>query len=89
MKKKAVARMLAAALAGVLGVSTLTGCTFGFASDPDDPNETKKEIPIDTSKDTFAYDSSLEGTKITLLNSRQRFKMRWRRWRRSLRKRQG
>ena len=43
MKKKAVARMLAAALAGVLGVSTLTGCTFGFASDPDDPNETKKE----------------------------------------------
>ena len=70
MKKKAVARMLAAALAGVLGVSTLTGCTFGFASDPDDPNETKKEIPIDTSKDTFAYDSSLEGTKITLLNSK-------------------
>ena len=48
----------------------LSGCTFGFASDPDDPNETEKEIPIDTSVDTFSYDTSLEGTEITLLNSK-------------------
>lgn len=70
MKKKVVTRVMASALAAVLGAATLTGCTFGFASDPDDPNETQKEVPIDTSTDTFQYDSSLDGTKITLLNSK-------------------
>ncbi len=48
----------------------LTGCTFGFASDPDDPNEEVREEPIDTSTDTFQYDPSLSGTNITLLNSK-------------------
>lgn len=70
MKKKAVTRMLASILAGVLASTALTGCTFGFASDPDDPNEVKEKEPIDTSTDTFQYDSSLNGTKITLLNSK-------------------
>ena len=70
MKKKAVTRMLASILAGVLASTALTGCTFGFASDPDDPNEVKEKEPIDTSIDTFQYDSSLNGTKITLLNSK-------------------
>ena len=70
MKKKAVTRMLASILAGVLASTALTGCTFGFASDPDDPNEVKEKEPIDTSTDTFQYDSSLNGTNITLLNSK-------------------
>lgn len=70
MKKKAVTRMLASILAGVLASTALTGCTFGFASDPDDPNEVKEKEPIDTSTDTFQYDSSLSGTNITLLNSK-------------------
>ena len=51
-------------------MTTLSGCRFGFASDPDDPNEEVKEVPIDTSTDTFTYDASLEGTEITLLNSK-------------------
>ena len=70
MKKKLVARVLASALTAVLAVTTLSGCTFGFASDPDDPNEVEEEIPIDTSIDTFEYDSSLEGTNISVLNSK-------------------
>lgn len=64
--KKAVSLSVAAALAAL----TLTGCRFGFASDPDDPNETEKEEPIDTSVDSFQYDASLNGTNITLLNSK-------------------
>ena len=51
-------------------VLMLTGCRFGFASDPDDPNEVVQEEPIDTSVDTFEYDASLSGTKIKLLNSK-------------------
>ena len=51
-------------------VTSLTGCTFGFASDPDDPNEVEEKVPIDLSTDTFTYDSSLSGTNITLLNSK-------------------
>ena len=53
-------------------LTMLTGCgvRFGFASDPDDPNEEEKTVPIDTSIDTFEYDTSLEGTSITLLNSK-------------------
>ena len=50
----------------VTAVMMLTGCRFGFASDPDDPNEVVQEVPIDTSVDTFEYDASLSGTKITL-----------------------
>ena len=70
MKRKVVARVIASALSAVLMTTMLTGCTFGFASDPDDPNEEVKEVPIDTSVDTFSYDSSLDGTSITLLNSK-------------------
>ncbi|MGN0404003.1 MAG: ABC transporter substrate-binding protein [Bariatricus sp.] len=70
MKRNVVARIMAAGLAAVLTTTMLTGCRFGFASDPDDPNEVKKEEPIDTSVDTFTYDSSLEGTEITLLNTK-------------------
>ena len=47
----------------VTAVLMLTGCRFGFASDPDDPNEVVQEEPIDTSVDTFEYDASLSGTK--------------------------
>lgn len=56
----------------ILGIAVLmlTGCRFGFASDPDDPNEVVQEEPIDTSVDTFEYDTSMAGTKITLLNSK-------------------
>ncbi len=70
MNNKAVKRMTGAVLAAVMTSVTLTGCTFGFASDPDDPNEKEEVIPIDTSVDTFQYDSTLEGTEITLLNSK-------------------
>lgn len=70
MKKKVLTKVIASALAAVLVMTTLTGCRFGFASDPDDPNEVEEEIPIDTSVDTFEYDSSLSGTNITLLNSK-------------------
>lgn len=70
MKKKVAAKVIAAVLTMTLTLTMLTGCRFGFASDPDDPNEVKKEIPIDTSIDTFRYDTGLEGTSITLLNSK-------------------
>ena len=70
MKRNVVARVMASGLAAVLMTTMLTGCRFGFASDPDDPNGVKKEEPIDTSVDTFTYDSSLEGTEITLLNTK-------------------
>ena len=68
--KRNVAKLAASGLSVVLMTTMLTGCRFGFASDPDDPNEEVKEDPIDTSVDTFSYDSSLNGTKITLLNSK-------------------
>ena len=64
------AKVTAAGLILALMTTMLTGCRFGFASDPDDPNEEEEVIPIDTSVDTFEYDSSLEGTSITLLNSK-------------------
>lgn len=70
MRKKVMARLISAALVCTLAMTMLTGCRFGFASDPDDPNEEEKEIPIDTSVDTFEYDSSLSGTDITLLNTK-------------------
>lgn len=72
MKSKVLTKFLASSLAVVMTASLLTGCgrTFGFASDPDDPNEVEETIPIDTSIDTFEYDTSLSGTNITLLNSK-------------------
>ena len=69
MKRKALSR-ISLGLSLVLLSTALSGCTFGFASDPDDPNATVREDPIDTSIDTFQYDSSLQGTSITLLNSK-------------------
>ena len=70
MKRNLMTRVTAVGTAAVLAASMLTGCRFGFASDPDDPNEVEEEIPIDTSVDTFEYDSALDGTSITLLNSK-------------------
>lgn len=70
MKRKVSKKVIATVLAAVLAATSLTGCRFGFASDPDDPNEVVKEEPIDTSSDTFEYDDSLQGTEITLLNSK-------------------
>lgn len=69
MKRKALAR-ICLGLSLTLPATSLTGCTFGFASDPDDPNEVVQEEPIDTTVDTFQYDTSLRGTSITLLNSK-------------------
>ena len=68
--KRTVASGVSLGLSLVLMSTVLTGCRFGFASDPDDPNEEVVEEPIDVSIDTFQYDSSLGGTKITLLNSK-------------------
>ncbi len=70
MKRNLMTRVIALGLVTMLMTTMLTGCRFGFASDPDDPNEVEEEIPIDTSVDTFEYDSALKGTKITLLNSK-------------------
>ncbi len=70
MKRNLMTRVTAFGIVTVLTTVMLTGCRFGFASDPDDPNEVEKEIPIDTSVDTFEYDSALDGTSITLLNSK-------------------
>lgn len=70
MRKKVMARIVSVLLIVVMLMTMLTGCRFGFASDPDDPNEEEKKEPIDTSTDTFEYDSSLNGTKITLLNTK-------------------
>ena len=70
MKRNLMTRVTAFGIVTALAAVTLTGCRFGFASDPDDPNEVKKELPIDTSVDTFEYDSALDGTSITLLNSK-------------------
>lgn len=69
MKKRA-ASGVSLGLSLVLMSTVLTGCRFGFASDPDDPNQEVVEEPIDLSVDTFQYDNSLGGTKITLLNSK-------------------
>ena len=69
MKRK-MASCISLGLSLALVSAGLTGCRFGFASDPDDPNEQVTEEPIDTSVDSFQYDGSLQGTKITLLNSK-------------------
>lgn len=70
MRKRVVRKAAALGVMAVSAAAMLTGCRFGFASDPDDPNEVVEEEPIDTSVDTFAYDSALGGTNITLLNSK-------------------
>lgn len=70
MKKKGITKVIASVLAVITAAATLTGCRFGFASDPDDPNAVEEKVPIDTSTDTFQYDSELSGTSITLLNSK-------------------
>ncbi len=70
MKKQVLTKCLASGLSVAMLATTLSGCRFGFASDPDDPNEVTAEEPIDTSVDTFQYDTSLSGTSITLLNSK-------------------
>ena len=70
MKLRQWKRTAAIGLSAVIAVTSLSGCRFGFASDPDDESDTVKEEPIDTSVDTFAYDESLKGTEITLLNSK-------------------
>ena len=70
MRKKFSARAAALGMSGVLLTSALTGCTFGFASDPDDPNAVKEEEPIDMTTDTFQYDTSLSGTSIVIMNTK-------------------
>lgn len=70
MKDKTLHKRVALGLTLTLLAGSLTGCRFGFASDPDDPNESKQEVIIDTSTDTFSYDESLKGTNITLLNTK-------------------
>ena len=70
MSRKVMTKIISMGLVLALMSTVLTGCRFGFASDPDDPNEEEKEVPIDTSVDTFEYDPSLSGTNITLLNSK-------------------
>ncbi len=63
-------RLMTLMLAVVFITTALTGCRFGFASDPDDPNAVTEEVPIDTSIDTFEYDPGLAGTDIVLLNTK-------------------
>ena len=70
MRRKISEKVIVSVLTASFLTASLTGCTFGFASDPDDPNEVVEEVPIDTSVDSFEYDSSLSGTNITLLNSK-------------------
>ncbi|MGF0034464.1 ABC transporter substrate-binding protein [Bariatricus sp. SGI.154] len=70
MKRNLMTRVIALGLITVLMTTMLTGCRFGFASDPDDPNEVEEVEPIDTSVDTFEYDDTLKGTNIVLLNSK-------------------
>lgn len=72
MRKKFMTRVMALGLASVLTASLLTGCgvRFGFASDPDDPNEVEEVVAIDTSIDTYEYNPELNGQSITMLNSK-------------------
>ena len=53
MRKRVKTKIISAGLIVVMTTAMLTGCRFGFASDPDDPNEEEKTVPIDTSVDTF------------------------------------
>lgn len=70
MKKAIVSVLIVVVALGALTAAAVSGVRFGFASNPDDPNQVDEAEPIDTSIDTFQYDPSLEGTSITLLNSK-------------------
>lgn len=71
MKPAKLKKFTTVGVCAALLSTSLTGCRFGFASDPDDPNaESESAVEIDTSIDTFEYDPSLKGTKITVLNSK-------------------
>lgn len=70
MRKRYLKKILAVVTSAIVVSASLTGCRFGFASDPDDENAEKVEEPIDMTTDTFAYDETLQGTEITLLNSK-------------------
>lgn len=70
MKRNLMTRVISLGLITAMMTTMLTGCRFGFASDPDDPNKVEEAEPIDMSVDTFEYDESLRGTSITLLNSK-------------------
>ena len=70
MKKAIISIIVIVALLAALVSAAASGVRFGFASNPDDPNEVDEAEPIDTSVDTFEYDQSLAGTTITLLNSK-------------------
>ena len=45
MKRKVKRKAVAAALILALTATGLTGCRFGFASDPDDPNQEAEKEP--------------------------------------------
>ena len=70
MKKAIVSVLIVVVALGALTAAAVSGVRFGFASNPDDPNQVDEAEPINTSVDTFQYDPSLEGTSITLLNSK-------------------
>ena len=70
MKKAIASVLIVVVVLGALTTAAVSGVRFGFASNPDDPNQVDEAEPIDTSVDTFQYDPSLEGTSITLLNSK-------------------
>lgn len=70
MKKAIATVLIVVVVLGALTTAAVSGVRFGFASNPDDPNQVDEAEPIDTSVDTFQYDPSLEGTSITLLNSK-------------------
>ena len=70
MKKAIASVLIVVVVLGALTAAAVSGVRFGFASNPDDPNQESKAEPIDTSVDTFQYDPTLEGTSITLLNSK-------------------
>lgn len=88
MRKKFSARAAALGMSGVLLTSALTGCTFGFASDPDDPNAVKEEVPIDMTTDTFQYDTSLSGTSIVIMNTKAEIRQHWKRLQKCSRRKQ-
>ena len=46
MKLRQWKRTAAIGLSAVIAVTSLSGCRFGFASDPDDESDTVKELPV-------------------------------------------
>lgn len=49
MKKAIISLVIVVALLAALVAAAVSGVRFGFASNPDDPNETDTAEPIDTS----------------------------------------